>query len=119
MRTRTLMFVLIVGAAALLGCAGGQLFKKSVLVERGQSKNEVVALLGPPENRQFQGADEAWQYCETGAFAGDYIIVWFYTGKVTGVTTYQDSRPGPPCSAWFRTIRWEEAPDRTIEIRRR
>ena len=27
---------------------------------------EVESILGPPQNRQFNGPREAWQYCQTG-----------------------------------------------------
>lgn len=119
MKTATFL-VSLLAMFLLTGCAGGQLAKKSVQIERGYSKSEVAALLGPPENRQFRGDDEAWQYCETDAGPGydDYVVVWFYKGQVTGITTYKNSLRGP-CSAFFRTVRWEDAPDRTIEIRRR
>jgi hypothetical protein len=104
----------------LAGCSGGQLMKKSVQIEPGYSKSEVLAILGSPENRQFRDDDEAWQYCETEAGFGhdDFVLVWFHKGQVTGINTYKNQQFGP-CSAFFRTIRWEDAPDGTIEIRPR
>jgi hypothetical protein len=47
----------------------------------------------------------------------DFRIIWFYDGKVTGIMSYKDHTPGTSASAHFKPIRWEDAPDRTIEIR--
>ena len=40
--------------------------------------------LRSPGNRQFKGNKEAWQYCETGGMADDYITVWLINGVVAG-----------------------------------
>lgn len=103
------------------GCAPSQLMNKSLMINAGQTKEDVLKILGNPGNRQFQGKDEAWQWCETdySGFAGDdYLVVWFYEGKVTGITTYKNTRYGN-CEMFYRTVNWQDAPDRTIEIRNR
>jgi hypothetical protein len=102
-------------------CACGSLEKKTVLINPGDDKQKVLSIMGPPGDRQFRGKHEAWQYGKTGAGFGyhDFRIIWFYDGKVTGITSYKDYTPATSASAHFKPIRWEDAPDQTIEIRQR
>lgn len=109
--------VLVLGIA-LVGCAN-TLVKKTISVEPGMSRQQVTAILGAPQDRQFQGKNEAWQYCELGATAGDFVIVWFYDGRVTGLRHWTDSSPAFTCTALLRPVRWEDRPDSTIEVRQR
>ncbi|RMG57685.1 MAG: hypothetical protein D6717_04370 [Gammaproteobacteria bacterium] len=99
------------------GC--GTLDKKTILINPGDSRERVLNIMGPPYDRQFKGNKEAWQYCVSGAGFGynDHKIIWFTNKKVTGITTYRTHRSG--CTGAVKTIRWEEAPDYTIEIRNR
>jgi hypothetical protein len=104
----------------IYGCSGG-LTEDSLRINPGQSKNQVLKIMGPPGNRQFEGKDEAWQYCQTDyvGFSGDdYVVVWFYDGVVTGLTTYKNYLIGD-CSAFYKSVRWEDKPDVTIEHRKR
>lgn len=96
-------------AAMLITC--GSLEKKSILVNPGDDKERVIAAMGPPQDRQFEGENEVWQYCQTGAGFGyhDYRMVWFYRGRVTGITSYKDSTPA---AGHFKPVRWEDAPKR-------
>lgn len=117
---KTLRIVSITTVAIILS-ACGSLENKAVLINYGDTKERVLEIMGPPGDRQFRGKDEAWQYGQTGAGWGynDFRIVWFYDGKVTGVTSFKDHTPGRGASAEFRVINWEEAPEHTIEIRNR
>lgn len=94
---------------------------KIALVDAGMKKQEVLDLIGPPGDRQFQGQDEAWQYCQTGWGNTDkFAVIWFQKGSVSGVTSY--TRTGGyvgMCTTHFKTINWESAPDTAIEIRHR
>ena len=110
-----------VGVLSMALAACGGLEKKSVLVSNGDTKQDVIAAMGVPDDRQLRGDDEAWQYCQTGAGFGyhDYRTIWFYRGKVTGINSYKSGRPGSSCVSAIRQIRWEEAPDKVIEIRNR
>jgi len=103
----------------LLGC--GSLEKKTSQINPGDTREQVRAIMGPPGDRQFQGLNEAWQYGRTGAGFGyhDFRIVWFYDGKVTGITSYKDRTPASGASGHFRPIQWEDAPDYRLEIRQR
>ena len=109
----------VISLSLLFSCGGAQLMEKSLMINPGQSKQEVIKALGTPGNRQFNGKDEAWQWCATGMSTDDFLVVWFYDGKVTGITTYKSSQGFGSCDQFYRTVRWQDAPDRKIEIRNR
>ncbi len=92
------------------------LSRKQNLLSPGQTREEVTKILGVPGNKQFEGKNEAWQYCQTGFSSDSFVIVWFFDGKVTGMNTYNNSGTGS-CTKFFRTINWQNAPDRIIEFR--
>src|SRR5262245_51902982 len=107
---------------ACLAASCGSLEKKSALINAGDSKQQVMSAMGgPPDDRQMSGDNEAWQYCRTGAGFGyhDYRTIWFKAGRVTGINSYKSARPGASCATDLKPIKWEDAPDATIEIRRR
>lgn len=115
-RRRVIIPVIFVWLAA--ACAsGGALAKKVAGVQPGETKASLMQRLGAPGNRQFQGDDEALQYCEqsTAAYMSDapaqYTVVWLHAGKVTGVTSYSGQRAGR-CTGGYQTVRWEDAPRR-------
>ena len=56
--------------------ACGTLDKDSLLVNNGDTKGQVLKIMGPPDDRQLKGKNEAWQYCQTGAGFGyhDYRL---------------------------------------------
>jgi len=113
--TRTIIITTIL----LVLSACGTLDKKAVLINLGDTKEQVLKVMGSPDDRQFKGKNEAWQYCQTGAGFGyhDYRVFWFYDGKVTGVNSYKSSRPASSCVTDIKPINWDEAPDITIEVR--
>lgn len=115
---KLVQFLCIASVTTILA-ACGSLEKQSVLINPGDTKEKVLSIMGTPGDRQFRGKDEAWQYGRTGAGFGyhDFRIIWFYDGKVTGLTSYKDHTPATSASAHFKAIRWEDAPDRTIELR--
>ncbi|CAB4200198.1 hypothetical protein UFOVP1351_29 [uncultured Caudovirales phage] len=103
----------------LTGCATGAIKRKAVLINAGDSKETVMTTLGTPEDRQFKGGREAWQYCETGGVGDYYTVIWFSDGKVSGSSNYSRSDIIGPCSAGFNRVNFEEAPDMTVEVRKR
>jgi len=111
----------IVIIAVLLLSACGSLEKKSILVSNGDTKADVIKVMGTPDDRQLKASNEAWQYCQTGAGFGyhDYRVFWFYNGKVTGINSYKSSRPASSCMTDIKRINWEDAPDISVEIRNR
>ena len=96
----------------LTACATQVLHQASALVP-GATPAQVRELLGEPLDRQFQGNQQAWQYCETGLFQDTFVIVWFADSKVTGLRTYHSSvgDPGLFCNSHLRAITWDEAPE--------
>jgi len=101
--------------------ACGNLDKKSILINNGDTKEQVLSVMGVPDDRQFRGNDEVWQYCQTGAGFGyhDYRSIWFYDGEVTAINSYKSTRPGVSCVTDIKQVNWENRPDTTIEIRQR
>jgi hypothetical protein len=110
---------LILLSISLTAC--GSLEKKTILINAGDGKNDVLKIMGAPDDRQLKGSDEAWQYCQTGAGFGyhDYRTIWFSEGKVTGVTSYKSSRAASSCTTDIKQINWHEAPDAVVEFRSR
>jgi hypothetical protein len=110
--------LLLIGMV-LFSCAN--LEEKTILLNPGDEKQRVLDIMGTPRDRQFRGTAEAWQYCQTGAGFGyhDYRVVWFRNGLVTGITSYKDYTPASSCAGHLREVRWEDAPDYTLEIRNR
>jgi hypothetical protein len=91
---RANLFFTLIAASFLTAC--GSLERKSIMLNVGDSKEQVLSVMGTPDDRQLQGENEAWQYCQTGAGFGyhDYRTIWFFRGKVTGINSYKSSRPG-------------------------
>jgi len=103
----------------MVGC--GTLDRDAALISHGDTKEQVLRVMGPPDDRQLKGKYEAWQYCQTGAGFGyhDYRIFWFHDGRVTGVNSYKSTRPASSCVTDIRQVNWEDAPDVTVEVRNR
>jgi len=89
-------------------------------IEKGMLAAQVLNLLGTPCNRQFNGQDEAFQYCystmlDVNTVDNHYVVVLLYKGAVTGMTSYDEVSENL-CTSYFRTIKWDDAPQNTIEI---
>lgn len=99
--------------------ACGTLDSKTIHISAGDDKSKVLSVMGPPDDRQMQKDQEAWQYCVSGAGFGynDHKIIWFNYSVVTGITSYKTSRTG--CMGGIRSVRWESAPDYIVETRLR
>lgn len=107
-------------AVAVLVSACGSLEKKSALINIGDDKQQVMNIMGVPDDRQVRGSREVWQYCQTGAGFGyhDYRVFGFDQGKVTVINSYKSDRPGSSCMTDIRAVSWD-SPDRIIEVRQR
>ena len=108
-------YLVIVALMLILqGCASqSAIVRNSATVRPGMSVAELRQVMGEPQNRQFKGKNEAWQYCSTdySGFEDDhYVLVWLFDGVVSGMQTYQINKFGT-CENFFRTVNWEEAPD--------
>ena len=115
-------FWLVSLAVILTACGSlGSLEKKSFQVSIGDTKDHVLHIMGMPADRQVHSKNEAWQYCQTGGFgesSNDYRIFWFYDGQVTGIGSYKSFVIGS-CVGGIRPVRWEDAPDVSVEVRAR
>lgn len=96
-------------------CAGVK--HRALRVNAGDSKDRVIEIMGAPDDRQFNGRQEAWQYGMVVSIGVcDYTVIWFSEGTVKGLTSYRSfSTLG--CRHGLKSINWQEAPDRVIEIR--
>ncbi|RJQ63265.1 MAG: hypothetical protein C4530_03790 [Desulfobacteraceae bacterium] len=84
-------------------------------VRVGMSVMEVVDILGPPEDVRFSKdrSQEVWQYCLDERFkpVNNVGVVWFHERRTTGVRIYKSIGFGG-CEAFFRKLKWEDAPQR-------
>lgn len=111
--------IAILSLTIFFGCTNTKLASKANAIEPGQTKEQVLKILGTPGDKQFNGKDQAWQYCSTGIGGDKYVVVWFYDATVTGMTTYTNNVGEGNCDKFYKRIDWQSAPDRTIEIRNR
>lgn len=100
-----------------LGCSS--LPKQALLLNPGDSKADVLKVMGTPDDHQFRGEDEVLQYGYVVAFGTcEYRVLWFTKGKLIGSTSYRNMSGGG-CKPGMKAVRWEEKPDLVIETRRR
>lgn len=90
------------------------------MVNNGDTKENVIKIMGTPGNRQFRDNLEAWQYCDTSFGHYNFALIWFSSGSVIGINTYSgDPAPFSGCDNHYSPVKWESAPNQTIEIRNR
>lgn len=112
------MRVLIVGALAL-GMACSSLPQKAFLLNPGDSKADIIRTMGQPDDHQFRGEDEVFQYGYVVGFGTcEYRVLWFSKGRLVGSTSYRCNCAGSVKNG-MRTVKWEEKPDQVIEFRQR
>jgi len=113
--TITMRTLLIVGMVLFLtGCSANQ--KRSMMVDAGMTKAELLSVMGMPSGRSFRGTSEALQYQEI-ALVGNcrYTTVWLDNGLVSAIT----SRIGPSvmgCSFGSKEVDWGQKPKPSIDI---
>ena len=111
---------LIVAAFLLLGMVGCVNFqKKVILLSPGDSRSDVMKLMGTPDDTQFNGDKVVWRYWGVVAFgACEYRDIWFENGKLFATISHRYHCSGS-CSPCVPSIDWGNPPDRVIEIRNR
>lgn len=109
------VFVLVIFLSACVS-VNSEFFK----INNGDTKASVIARMGAPDDRQFQGKNEAFQYCTTGTSFGKstFNIIWFYDGLVTGASSYTITHMAS-CMGYFKKINWNDKPDLIVETRNR
>jgi hypothetical protein len=113
---KILTLILISSTLMIASCAN--VATKSLDLEPGMSKSQLKSLMGTPGDRQFSGNVEAWQYCDTGMMKDEYLIVWLANNQVVETQRYENAYSIGMCSS-YKTINWEDAPDKIVEIRER
>lgn len=96
-------------ATVLTACASNGVITKSMDIQPGMNRADVVQILGAPQNRSFKENAEALQYCTTGAISDQYVNVWLVDDEVIALTNYTDES-GFLCSGDMREIDWGQAP---------
>jgi len=78
-------------------------------IMKGMDTTQVLAILGEPQNFQFDGVQEAWQYCHSGKLHHRYYTVSFVDGHVYettggGMKKADSYKPCPKCEKCFDEI---------------
>ena len=108
---RTVFAVVMAFAVSGSASAAGVVKRDALLkVSPGQTKDEIAKLLGPPGNRTFLDAAEAWQYCRTGISTDEYTTLWFKDGTVRALTTLNAAIAQGFCSGRWPPVDWGQAP---------
>ncbi len=96
--------------AVLPGCETMPENKASQL-NIGDTQETVLKIMGPPAHRETNEHVEAWQYCVSGAEAqaSDHALIWFRSGRVTGVESHR-SNIWDCNSSNQPVIHWNSAP---------
>ena len=85
-------------------------------IQLGMGKDQVQKKLGEPQNRQFKGVHETWQYCLSGLLTHNYYSVDFVEGQVEGISTYskkvEDYDSCIKCDRCFDEIRFSNTSNR-------
>ena len=75
---------LVILCTALLFCnaCATQVLHQAGGIDPGATRAQVREILGNPQDRQFRGSQEAWQYCQTGLVNDTFVVVWFVDATV-------------------------------------
>jgi hypothetical protein len=105
---------ILVMCATIIGCSS--LSKKSLLVEPEMTKNDVINILGVPDDRSFKGTNEAWQYSEVAGFGQcNYMTAWFVNSKLIAITNRRGSSVAG-CGLGSREVDWGQMPKPSLDI---
>jgi outer membrane protein assembly factor BamE (lipoprotein component of BamABCDE complex) len=81
--------------AVLLSCGSSAVsVRQTRQIQTGMSKNEVLNILGSPNNQHFNGSEEIWQYRVRSSSRSEAIrsfTVWFENNRVTRLTSDSNS----------------------------
>lgn len=90
------------------GCASTT--RGAAQLEPGMTKQQVVAIMGPPSDRSFRGTDEALQYQEIAGFGQcKYTTVWISGGKLIGISTRRGTSVAG-CGLGSQELDWSQMP---------
>lgn len=99
------------GLMLLIGACASVSKTELMSITPGQTREEVVALLGTPGARSFRGEAEALTYCNGVEFSAhdDYKTIWLLQGRVVALTSSNGGASILDCSA-YPEIDWGQAP---------
>lgn len=101
--------VALVLAGVYLGCSSTG--KGPAILEPGMAKEEVLSIMGSPNDRSFRGTDEAWHYQEVAGFGQcKYTTVWISDGKLVGVSTRRGASVAG-CGLGSEEVDWSQMPE--------
>jgi hypothetical protein len=109
-KTKSLIAISVLAVAGfLIGCAStGQAVAQ---LAPGMPKEEVLKIMGSPNDRSFRGTDEAWQYQEIAGFGQcKYSTVWISDGKLLGISTRRGASVAG-CGLGSEEFDWSEMPE--------
>lgn len=108
-KARSLPLVAALAVASLsVGCTSTG--KAMAKLQPGMAKEEVLQVMGPPNDRSFRGADEAWQYQEIAGFGQcKYTTVWISEGRLVGISTRRGASVAG-CGLGSEEVNWSEMP---------
>lgn len=104
--------ILLIAALGLAGIPAGCTSTGNAVakLEPGMPREQVLEIMGSPNDRSFRGTDEAWQYQEIAGFGQcKYTTVWISNGRLIGIST----RRGPSvagCGLGSEEVNWSEMP---------
>jgi len=99
----------IIVALLSTGCASS-LETKARWLGAGSTPADVVTRLGEPLRKDARDADEAWQYCSTGALVNSYATVWLRNQVVHAVSTQNRIDLEGECKKNLREVDWATMP---------
>ena len=108
----------IVGMALLVaGCGTNpssnneEIKQRAMQIDPGMNKQEVIALMGPPEQRSFRGQAEALTFCGWTVFQGFLTYtIWFFEEAVVAMTDDMVHTGAGDCSQFLSPVDWGQAP---------
>jgi hypothetical protein len=118
MKSMKLFACLLMSCILFTACAPAASFMSNASrVQTGHTENDVIAIMGCPQQSQSNGLLTAWQYCVTDSFSavGTYQVVAFDDGIVYYTSSYSNPIRST-CEAHFSTIDWQDEPDVSIEV---
>ncbi len=69
---------------------------KSAQIQKGMSKEEVVAIMGNPAYRRFNEVSDQWEYRTRLVNGGsDVVVIDFRHGRVSGMESFFEHDPCP------------------------
>lgn len=100
-------------AALVLALVGGPALAGTAEVQPGMDRSQVIAAMGEPRNRAFQGSTEALQYCKAPGLIANgitFTTIWLQDGKVFAMTTQRKKIGVSGSCRSAPAIDWNSAP---------